>query len=109
MHAAKLHSSDRLKRTLAALTAAGAEGLTTDGVRRVTGSVCVHSNVAELRANGIIVECRFVGVQDGSRVYRYTLGSLPPVVAPVPRVEEDEPGPVLPATDCLRRMREALA
>ena len=70
MHAARLDSSPRLKRTLAVLEA-HPDGCTTLELVLLTGSCAAHSDVAELRANGIPVECRYERTANGRRVYRY--------------------------------------
>lgn len=56
MHAARIGSSPRLRRVLAAL-AGGAELSTREIVARA--DVCaVNSCIAELRANGVAISCR---------------------------------------------------
>lgn len=70
MHAAKLCRSPRLMRTLDVLRA-HPDGLTTLELVQWTGSCAVHSDVAEIRANGIGVACEYLGTRDGRRIYRY--------------------------------------
>ena len=70
MHAADLAKSPRLRRTLDVLRAHPA-GLTTMALVQWTGSCAVHSDVAELRANGIPVTCEYQGLRDGRRIYLY--------------------------------------
>ena len=73
MHAANAERSRRLGRTLAHLRACP-EGLTTWQLIERTGSVAVHSDAAELRANGHDVQCEYQGTTpEGRRVYRYRL------------------------------------
>lgn len=73
MHAARVDRSRRLGRTLAILRAHPA-GLTTAELQGWTGSVAIHSDCAELRANGYDVECAYQGTTaEGRRVYRYRL------------------------------------
>ena len=72
MHAASLAKSPRLQRTLNVLKAHPA-GLTTMELVHQTGSCAVHSDAAELRANGIPVSCEYQGTQNGRRIYRYRL------------------------------------
>lgn len=74
MHAANLSKSARLQRTLTYLRGAGARGLSTSAISRRTGSMAVHSDIAELRANGVGVTCRYDHTTPaGRRVYRYRL------------------------------------
>lgn len=72
MHAAKLDRSPRLARTLDVLRAHPG-GCTTLELVLHTGSCAVHSDVAELRANGIPVRCVYERTANGRRVYRYTV------------------------------------
>lgn len=72
MHAATLERSPRLRR-LRDVLAAHPDGLTTMALVQWTGSCAVHSDVAELRANGIGVACEYLGTREGRRVYRYRL------------------------------------
>lgn len=72
MHAAALERSPRLRRTLDVLRA-HPDGLTTMQLVNWTGSCAVHSDVSELRANGIGVACEYLGQRDGRRIYRYRL------------------------------------
>lgn len=74
MRAARLASSDRLQRTLDVLLGAGSHGLTTMELIVATGSVAPHSDVAELRANGLRIRCALDRTTAaGRRVYRYRL------------------------------------
>ena len=72
MHAGKLSNSPRLRRLLDVLEA-HPDGLTTMELIHWTGSCAVHSDVAELRANGIKVGCQYERTVNGRRVYRYRL------------------------------------
>lgn len=116
MHAARFDNSERLQRLAACLRRRGGSGATTDEIRRDTGSVCVHSDVSELRANGFTVDCSFEGLHQGRRVYRYTLTSEPgqparhdgPSVAEMMFGVEEDDGPLVTQRECLARMREAL-
>lgn len=72
MHAARLSESPRLRRTLDVLRA-HPDGLTTMALVQWTGSCAVHSDVAELRANGVNVACQYQGMRDGRRIYRYRI------------------------------------
>ena len=74
MHAAKLANSARLRATLLALQRGPA---TTAWLAAVTGSCAVHSDIAELRANGVAVACRLLRVTPGTRrrVYEYRLAN----------------------------------
>ncbi len=72
-HAARLHSSARLQRVLDVLRGHPA-GISTRDLILFTGSCAPHSDVAELRANGIRVDCEAAGKsRDGRRIFRYTL------------------------------------
>ena len=74
MNAATLSRSSRLQATLLALTRAGARGLTTHALADATGSMACHSDVSELRANGIAVTCVYEGrTHNGRKIYRYTI------------------------------------
>ena len=71
MNAARLSSSPRLRRALAALREARGEISTFELSRRA--AICaVNSVVAELRANGCEIICR-QRVEDGERRFYYTL------------------------------------
>lgn len=73
-HAARLESSPRLRTLLAALLKAGDRGLTTREIFERTGSMAVHSDAAELRANGYRVSCVQEGRTDaGRKVFVYRL------------------------------------
>lgn len=70
MHAASLSRSHRLQKTLDVIRAHPG-GCTTYELVLLTGSCAVHSDVAELRANGIPVSCAYERTANGRRVYRY--------------------------------------
>lgn len=72
MHAARLARSERLRHVLIVLKA-HPHGLTTAELAGWTGSNAVHSDVAELRQNGIAVSCTYEGTARGRRIYRYKL------------------------------------
>lgn len=72
MHAAKLSRSPRLRR-LRDVLEAHPDGLTTLALVQWTGSCAVHSDVAELRQNGVPVACEYQGKRDGRRVYLYRI------------------------------------
>jgi len=72
-HAARIESSPRLQRCLAALRRYGATGATTYQLFDATGSMAVHSDVSELRANGLRVDCWMDRAENGRRIYRYRL------------------------------------
>lgn len=78
MHAATLDTSERLARVLALLKRRGGRGATTREIIAEAKVCAVNSIVAEIRANGVAVECRYEGkTEDGSRVYRYAIPGLP--------------------------------
>jgi hypothetical protein len=72
MHFADAKKSHRLRRTIKAL---GRSWRTTAQLQAETGSMAVHTDIAELRANGKDVLCRYdhTDKQTGSRIYRYRL------------------------------------
>jgi hypothetical protein len=73
-HAARLESSARLQALLGALREAGEAGLTTFQIFQSTGSMAVHSDCHELRANGYTVDCKAERTTESRRrVYRYRL------------------------------------
>lgn len=75
MHAARISSSPRLKRTLAVLQAANGEISTLELLRKAR--ICAVSPViSELRANGAEIHCR-LEVKDGQRRFFYTLLKSP--------------------------------
>jgi len=70
MHAARLETSPRLKSVMAALW--DGEWHSTMELAMRTGGCAIHSDIAELRANGIEIESRYEGVSaNGRRVYAY--------------------------------------
>lgn len=73
MHAANPSRSARLTRLLDVLRA-HPDGLTTRELIAWTGSVAPHSDCAELRQAGYLIDCRYEGTTaEGRRVYRYVL------------------------------------
>jgi hypothetical protein len=76
MRAARLSRSPRLQAVLEILSERGRIGATTREIQLETGSVAVHSDVAELRANGLTVCCSYDGLSErGRRVYRYAIAA----------------------------------
>ena len=75
MNAAKLEKSSRLQAVLAFLRDRGERGATTAELQAATGSMAIHSDVAEVRANGVEVSCAYDGTSNGRRVYRYRLAA----------------------------------
>lgn len=72
MHAAKIDKSDRLMRVLEFLHQRGKAGASTREIIREANVCAVNSIVAEIRANGIIVDCECEGTTEaGGRIYRY--------------------------------------
>lgn len=75
MRHAKLSTSRRLQAVLRALEV-HPRGLTTYELTLHTGGCAIHSDIAELRANGVQISCAYQGKSAaGRRVYRYTLES----------------------------------
>lgn len=73
MRFAKLSTSRRLQAVLRALEV-HPRGLTTYQLTTHTGGCAIHSDIAELRANGVEISCSYEGKSAaGRRVYRYTL------------------------------------
>lgn len=73
-HAGKLNKSQRLQALHAYLAERRSTGATTQEIARATGSVAVHSDASDLRANGVKVECEFEETNEyGRKVYRYRL------------------------------------
>ena len=74
IHAATLKTSPRLQRALKALKA-HPKGLTT-WAWGAAARICAPNTVAaELRAQGYPVECRYLGTDGDSKLYRYRLGA----------------------------------
>ncbi len=74
MRAARLAHSPRLQALHELLAERGASGATSREIVLETGSCAPHSDVAELRANGLDVQCALDHVSPNRRrVYRYTL------------------------------------
>ena len=71
-HAANVQKSARLKRLLGELSSGSLK--TTGELQKKTGSMAIHSDVHELRCNGIqIGKAVYLGVQNGNKVYGYQL------------------------------------
>lgn len=78
MHAATLSRSARLQAVLAFLSDRGERGATTRELQDATGSCAVHSDIAELRANGVTVTRTYEGkTLFGRQVNRYRLVAQP--------------------------------
>lgn len=78
IRAANLRRSPRLQRTLAALVRAGQGGATTLELHQATGSMAVHTDAAELKANGCRIRQWYDGkTASGARVSRYALEHAP--------------------------------
>jgi len=58
IHAARIEKSERLRATARALRVYG--NPTTRQIGQMTGSCAVHTDIAELRANGLKIECRCI-------------------------------------------------
>ncbi len=58
IHAANIEKSRRLRLTLGPLQAP--VGWTTKEIHQLTGSMAVHTDIAELRANGYDIECKCI-------------------------------------------------
>ena len=72
-HGGNPAKSRRLKDTLRILKDYGRSGVSTATIQRNTSSMAVASDVADLRKNGHLVDCRCDMVcDDGTRIYRYT-------------------------------------
>lgn len=79
MHAAR-RLTPRLSAVLDVLADRGQAGATTRELLIETGSVAIHSDVAELRTLGHQVTCTDEGRNAaGRRVFRYRLEERPPV------------------------------
>lgn len=73
MHAANPERSQRLSKTLMAVSRRG--GCTTMELAKATGSVAPSTDVSELRQRGWNVLSSYEGrTKTGRKVYRYTLG-----------------------------------
>ena len=58
IHAARIEKSERLRNTIRALRLYG--NPTTRQIGAMTGSCAVHTDVSELRANGLKVDCKCI-------------------------------------------------
>jgi len=71
-HYATLEKSDRLKALYSVLLRGGI--FSTARLQRETGSVAIHSDIHELRQNGVPVSKGiYLGKSDGRKVYGYKL------------------------------------
>ena len=76
MRYARIQKSPRLQRVWSYLKAQGKRGASTREIIEATGQCAINSCIAELRAQGRAITCKFQGrTLDGASVYRYTLGS----------------------------------
>lgn len=64
-HAAKIENSDRLRKTLDALT--GGHHVTALEIFKKTGSMAVHTDIHELRENGFGILCEYQAPPCGGR------------------------------------------
>lgn len=79
IHFAKLEKSPRLRRLLAYLIERGQEGATTREITLNAEIMAVNTAIAELRANGCLINCHFQErTIEGSSVFRYRLISMTP-------------------------------
>jgi hypothetical protein len=72
IHFADVKKSHRLRRMVKAL---GRSWRTTAELQAITRSMCVHTDISELRANGKDILCRYdsTDAQTGAKIYRYRL------------------------------------
>jgi len=74
MNAANIKTSHRLRLVWGYLKAQGKRGATTRQIIEATGQVAINSCIAEIRAGGRRVTCRFEGrTLEGNSIYRYKL------------------------------------
>jgi hypothetical protein len=71
MHYGSVETSKQLQETLAVLEQGGIR--TTATIRRATRSQAVHSDIAALRKNGLLIRTHSLGVKRGRRRYGYEL------------------------------------
>ena len=83
MHSAKLKTSKRLQRTLAVLRRGKA---TTRQIIRKAHVCAVSSIIAELRANGIRIDCRCV--EKG--IFEYELKKRKPQITQIAQIKKTE-------------------
>lgn len=70
MNAGSPKTSRRLRATIKAIR----NWRTTLGISKITGSMAVHSDIAALRANGICVKIKYIGMTTSkNRIYAYRL------------------------------------
>jgi hypothetical protein len=81
-------NSPRLAKALAYLEVKGGAGATTLELQQQANDMAVHTTIAEIRANGKDITTSYDGMQNGRKVYRYTLAQPPaPVMVPMAPVE----------------------
>jgi len=74
MNAGRLATCPRLRRVFNLLDARGPRGATTREIVAEAQVMAVSAVVAELRQNGVQIECEYQGrTEQGGRVYRYWL------------------------------------
>lgn len=73
MNAARYGESYRLQKMYEELLWVLDKGATTRQLARATGSCAVHTDISELRQNGIPITCTYEGTRNGRRIYRYKL------------------------------------
>lgn len=71
-HYANVNKSNRLKRLLSELQ--NGKLLSTVELQHKTGSMAIHSDIHELRCNGINVSrAKYIGTHNGNRIYGYQI------------------------------------
>jgi hypothetical protein len=70
-------NSPRLAKALAYLEVKGGAGATTLELQQQANDMAVHTTIAEIRANGKDITTSYDGMQNGRKVYRYTLAPAP--------------------------------
>lgn len=78
-HFADIKKSSRLQKLHSVLLRGGI--FSTARLQRETGSMAIHSDVHELRCNGIKVKCTYLYEIEGRKVYGYSLESEVAVAA----------------------------
>jgi len=72
IHYVKIENSPRLQAMLTVLEKTGAR--TTLDLQHLTGSMAVHTDIAELRANGYAIRRDYIGrTAAGRQIHKYTL------------------------------------
>lgn len=70
-HLTDAKKSDRLQRILGALSDRSEHS--TFELMMLTKSCAIHSDVDDLRNNGYQIDCKYHGMEDGRRIYKYRL------------------------------------